>query len=63
MKTYLISVEKTVSREILVEADSLVEAKEKALRQSRAETREHAPADTHTNVICKQFWPFELKSA
>ena len=63
MKTYLISVRKTESREVLVEADSLVEAKEKALRQSEAVSGKTAPADTKTDVICKQFWPFELKTA
>jgi len=58
MQTYRILVEKTTKHEILVQANSLEEAKSEALRQHDAENGPGDGPNLTTSAICLGFYPY-----
>lgn len=63
MFTYTIKVTKTVEKEISVNAMTLEEAKEKAIRKSLFKPDENIGSEAKISAMCKEFLPFDEKSA
>ena len=63
MFTYTIKVTKTVEKEISVNAMTLEEAKEKAIRKSLFKPDANIGSEAKISAMCKEFLPFDKKSA